>query len=353
MKKLIINGKTPVFPIIQGGMGIGISFNKLVSSVLNEGIIGTLSIAQAGFKKDNHKTENIKANLEAITEEIQKVRNINPTGILGVNVMCATHEYETQIKHLANQDIDFVISGAGLPIDLPIYLKNSKVKPAMIVSNDRSANLLLRKWDKKHGIMPEFIVVEGPLAGGHLGFTKAELASDEVKTLQELCVGVLEVVEKFEIKYNKSIPVIAAGGIFTSKDINEFLEIGCAGVQMATRFIATDECDADLKYKQKLVDANEEDIVEVASPVGYPGRAVRNKFTEFIKKENIPVSRCVRCLKTSICNSKDIPYCITEKLGGAVLGDVENGLIFTGANGYKITKIVSVHELVKELTQDL
>jgi len=345
-----INGKKVTKPIIQGGMGIGISFHNLVSAVLNEGLVGTLSSAQSGFKSPDHKKNNTEANLRDIKREIDLVREVNKDGILGVNVMHATNNYEETVRFLSECDIDFIISGAGLPTDMYEYIKDSNVKGAVIVSSGRSANVLLRRWDRKFNAVPEFVVVEGPLAGGHLGFTKEEMASGKVKNLEELCLEVLDVLKPYNEKYGRDIPVIAAGGVFTKEDIEKYLAIGCSGVQMATRFICTEECDAHPDYKQKIVDAKEEDIVEIKSPVGYPGRAVYNNLAKELNEvEKLKIKHCYRCLRKQICNTIDAPYCITEKLGGAVLGDVENGLVFTGALGYKIDKITTVKELVSEL----
>ena len=351
MKYFTINNKPVTNPIIQGGMGIGISFHKLVTAALEAGIVGTLSSAQAGFKTDKHKTDNLKANLDAIKNEIDLVRAVNPDGILGVNVMHATDGYDHTCKFLANCDIDFIVSGAGLPTDLPEYLKDSNVKGAVIVSSGRSAKVLLRRWDRKFNVMPEFVVVEGPLAGGHLGFTKEEMATGKVKNLEQLCTEVIEVVNEFSEKYSKPIPVIAAGGVFTKEDIQKFLDLGCQGVQIATRFIATEECDAADVYKQMIVNSTIDDIVEIKSPVGYPGRAIYNNLAKGLESGHQKISHCYRCLRSQICNTVDAPYCITEKLGDAVKGDVENGLVFTGALGYKIDKITTVKELVDELTR--
>ncbi|XMB86589.1 nitronate monooxygenase family protein [Mycoplasmatota bacterium WC44] len=352
-----INGKEVKIPIIQGGMGIKISLNKLASACINSNIVGTISAAQTGFqryvkgKKDNFYNANLQTNKEALKEEISKVRENTKDGILGVNLMTAGVDFDEFAKFLAKQDIDFIVSGAGLPMELPKHLVDSNVKPAAIISSGRAAKVILRNWDRKFNVVPEFLVVEGPLAGGHLGFTKEEIALGNVKELEELVVEVLKVVKPFEEKYNKKIPVIAAGGIHTGEDIARFIGLGSSGVQMATRFIATHECDVHENYKQKIVDAKEEDIVATVSPAGLPGRAIRNKLTEFVKNNNLPIKTCVDCLRS--CSRVNIPYCITEKLGESTSGDVENGLVFTGAKAYMIDRLVSVQELVDELVSEL
>jgi NAD(P)H-dependent flavin oxidoreductase YrpB (nitropropane dioxygenase family) len=352
-KQLIINGKKPDYPLIQGGMGIGISFNRLVTAVIKEGCVGTIASAQAGLYREDHQTDNFNANKAALQNEIKKVREKCPDGILGVNVMHALHAYKEQIEYLGKENIDFIVSGAGLPTDLPEYLKDSEVKPAIIVSNARVANVILRRWDKRYNVMPEFIVVEGPLAGGHLGFDKDEIKDMPDNELEKDCLEVIETVKPYEEKYNKEIPVIAAGGIFTSEEIRKFLDIGCAGVQIATRFIATEECDAHENYKKKIIESKKEDIVTIDSPVGYPARCIKNNLWETVQKEKVPVQKCVRCLRTKICDSVNIPYCITDRLTAAVKGDVENGLVFTGAEAYRINKMVTVKELIKELVEKI
>lgn len=356
LPEFTINGKKVINPIIQGGMGIKISLNKLATAAMKSNIVGTISAAQTGFDKfvkgkiAKFYKDNYSTNIEALRNEIAEVRK-QSDGILGVNLMTAGKGYDEFATFLATQDIDFIVSGAGLPMDLPKYLVDSKVKPAFIISSGRAAKLLCRNWDRKFGVIPEFIVVEGPLAGGHLGFTKEDIEAGNVKDLEELVVEVVEAIKPFEEKYGKKIPVVAAGGVHTGTDIAKFIELGAAGVQMATRFIATNECDVHEAYKMKLIEAKEEDIVATASPAGLPGRAIRNKLTEYIKNNNFPVKACVDCLRS--CKKIGIPYCITEKLGESTSGDVENGLLFTGAKAYMIDKVMSVQELVEELIKEM
>lgn len=352
-----INGKNVIHPIIQGGMGIKISLNKLATAAINSNIVGTISAAQTGFEnfvreqKSKFYKDNYQSNIDALKYEIDKVRANSENGILGVNLMAAGKAYDKFATFLATQDIDFIVSGAGLPMDLPKYLTESEVKPACIVSSGRAAKLICRNWDRKYNVVPEFIVVEGPLAGGHLGFSKEDIESGNVDDLEKLVTDVLEVVGPFEEKYGKHIPVVAAGGVHTGSDIAKYIGLGAAGVQMATRFIATVECDVHEAYKNKIIEAKEEDIVSTVSPAGLPGRAIRNNLTELVKTTNIPVKYCVDCLKS--CKKIGIPYCITEKLGESVAGDVENGLLFTGAKAYLIDKIVTVQELVEELVTEM
>lgn len=349
LKPLKINGKEVKFPIIQGGMGIRISLSKLANACLNSGIVATISAAQVGFLNKNFKKDTINVNKEAITEEINKIREQNPDGILGVNLMHAINDYDEYARFLSTQDIDFIVSGAGLPVDLPEYIKDTKVKGAFIVSSGRAARLLLRSWDRRHNFMPEFIVCEGPLAGGHLGFTKEDFDNGNVTKLEQIVKDVMEVVKPFEEKYGTKIPIIAAGGIHDGHDMADLMKIGADGVQIATRFIATNECDASDEYKELIVSSQKEDIVRVESPAGLPGRAIKNFLTKTLEKQRMKVSYCVDCLKT--CKKVGIPYCITEQLGNSASGD-GNGLIFTGAKAYLIDKIDSVENIVQEIIKE-
>ena len=263
--------------------------------------------------------------------------------------MHAGTNYDVYARFLATQDIDFIVSGAGLPLDLPEYIKGTKVKGAFIVSSARAARLLLKSWDRRYSYMPEFIVCEGPLAGGHLGFSKEDFENGNVESLEDIVASTVEIIKPFEEKYGISIPVIAAGGIHDGKEMADMIKVGAAGVQMATRFIGTHECDADDNYKQMIIDSTEEDMVRVESPAGLPGRAVRNYLTKALEERRLKVKYCVDCLRT--CKKVGIPYCITEQLGNSSDGDVK-GLIFTGAKGYLVDKLDSVENIVKEIIRD-
>jgi NAD(P)H-dependent flavin oxidoreductase YrpB (nitropropane dioxygenase family) len=349
LKPLKINGKEVKFPIIQGGMGIRISLSKLANACMNSGIVATISAAQVGFLNKNFKKQPFDTNLEELTKEINAIRKDNPDGILGVNLMHAVNRYDDYARFLSTQDIDFIISGAGLPVDLPEYIKGTKVKGAFIVSSGRAARLMLKSWDRRYQFMPEFVVCEGPLAGGHLGFSKEDFDNGKVESLEDIVRSVKEVVKEYALKYNVDIPIIAAGGIHDGFDMAKMLQVGADGVQMATRFIATNECDASEEYKQMIVDSKEEDIVRVESPAGLPGRAIRNFLTKTLENSRLKVNFCVDCLKT--CKKKGIPYCITEQLGNSASGD-QNGLIFTGAKAYLVEKIDTVDNIVKEIINE-
>lgn len=338
------------FPVIQGGMGIGVSLSKLAAAVANQGGIGIISGAQTGYQEPNFKTENDQANVIGIQKEIRRARELSPNGIIGINFLQASHNYIELVNTAVKEKIDLIISGAGLPKTLPEYVKGTKTKIAPIVSSGRAAKLLTRLWKKRYDYLPDAIVVEGSKAGGHLGFKREDLESGQIKNLKDIVKEVLEAIKPFEAKYNQKIPVIAAGGIYTGQDMKEMLQLGAAGVQMATRFVATEECDAHINFKNAYLKANQEDIELIQSPVGLPGRVIKNQFTEDVKNQATKIKSCYRCLKG--CNPKVAPFCITEALIDAVNGDIDNGLVFVGTNGYKIDKISTVKDVFESIKNE-
>jgi len=337
-------------PIIQGGMGVGVSLAKLAAAVANEGGIGIISGAQPGFKEEDFKTDNDGANVRGLAKEIQEARRLSPEGIIGVNFLAAAHNYKELVLAAVKEKADLIISGAGLPSTLPGLVKGSETKIAPIVSSGKAAKTIAKVWDRKFNYLPDAVIVEGPEAGGHLGFSPEDLEKTPMPDLRAIVSEVIEALKPFEEKYERKVPVIAAGGIYDGKDIASYLKLGAAGVQMATRFVATDECDAHINFKQAYVDATAEDITIIKSPVGLPGRALLNNFVKRTYKENIPVTRCYLCLKH--CNPADTPYCITDALVASVEGDVDNGLVFMGSNANRVDKIVSVKELMNELVTE-
>lgn len=334
-------------PILQGAMGVGVSLSKLASAVANEGGIGVISGVQIGFKEPDFETNNEVANIRALKKHIRKARQLSPKGILGVNLMVAINNYKEMVKAAVEEKIDLIISGAGLPKDLPGMIKGTKTKIAPIVSSSKAAALISKLWDRKFGYIPDLVIVEGPDAGGHLGFSREELKADLKPQLEEIIKDVIEVLRPYEEKYNKSIPVVAAGGVFDGKDIAKYLKLGVAGVQMGTRFVATEECDADIRFKEAYVEVKQDDIRIVDSPVGMPGRAIYNNLMKRLEKSKIPVKKCYNCLQP--CQPKNTPYCISTALINAVKGNIEEGLIFAGSYAHRIDKIISVKELMEEL----
>jgi NAD(P)H-dependent flavin oxidoreductase YrpB (nitropropane dioxygenase family) len=337
-------------PIIQGGMGIGVSLSKLASAVANEGGIGVLSAAQIGYREKDFKTDNNGANLRALISEIKETRRLSPTGVIGVNFLASTRNYAEMVKAAVNEKIDVIISGAGIPKNLPELVEGSETKIAPIVSSRKAAVTILKLWKRKYDRLADMIIVEGPDAGGHLGFKKSDLLEGNIPPFKDIVKEIVEGVKEFEEKYNQKIPVIAAGGIFSGKDIREFLDLGATGVQMATRFVATDECDAHENFQQAYVDCGKDDIEIIDSPVGLPGRALNNKFVERLKAKSLEIKSCYRCLRG--CDPKTAPFCITEALVKSVTGDVENGLVFVGSNGYRLKEIKPIKEVFKDIIRE-
>lgn len=346
---LIIGDLIAKIPLIQGGMGVGVSLSKLAGAVALEGGIGIISTAQIGYRKPEFDLHPLEANLQAIKEEITKAKEIAKGGIVGVNIMVATKRYEDYVKAAVQAGADLIISGAGLPMTLPALVEGAKTKIAPIVSSVKSAQVICKYWWKKYMRLPDAVVIEGPEAGGHLGFTLEQLNSLTKEMYDEEIKCIIKEVEEFAQKQNgEKIPVIVAGGVYTREDMEHMLSLGANGVQVATRFVTTYECDASESYKQAYLDAKEEDIVIVKSPVGMPGRAVKNTFIEKTKEGNIPHGRCHLCIQT--CNPAETPYCITDALVNAVKGNIDEGLIFCGKNAWKSKKMESVKEIMREFS---
>lgn len=349
MKKIIFNKQKKItIPLIQGGMGVGISLGNLSGHVAFNGGMGVISTAHPGYREEDFETNTLNANIRALKKEIKKAKDIaKGNGLVAVNAMVAIKDYDTMIKTALSEKVDAIISGAGLPLKLPQLVQDHDVLIAPIVSSAKACRLILKNWDKKYQRNADFIVIEGAQAGGHLGFKKDDLVNKTTQKLEDIFIEVKEVVKDFEVKFQKHIPIFVAGGIYTKADIQKYLALGADGVQMATRFITTFECDASQKYKEVFLKAHKKDIQLVSSPVGMPGRAIHNKFTETAEKQRIPVKKCYQCLIP--CDVKATPYCISRALIEAVKGNVDQGLIFSGSNGYLADKIVSVKELIDEL----
>ena len=346
IKPLVIGDLVAKFPIIQGGMGVGVSLSSLAGAVAKAGGIGIISTAQIGYREPDFDQNPIEVNLRTIGKEIEKAREKAAGGIIGVNIMVATKRYEDYVKSAVKAGVDLVVSGAGLPIKLPELTAGSKTKIAPIVSSIKSANVILKMWDKKYYRTADLVVIEGPRAGGHLGFKREELEHIDDQEYEKEIKGIMEVVKEYAAKYDCKIPVVFGGGIYEKKDVEHYLEMGLDGVQVASRFVTTYECDADEKYKQSYINAKEEDIILVNSPVGMPGRAIRNHFTQTNKEGTYKPSKCRNCIQT--CNPKETPYCITDALINAVTGNTEDALLFCGANAYKATKLEHVEDIFRE-----
>lgn len=347
---LQIGDLTVPIPIIQGGMGVGVSLSRLASAVANAGGVGVMAGVQMGFDEPDFLANSQAANERALRKHIRKAKELSPKGVIGINIMTAVNHYKEAVLAAVEEKIDLIISGAGLPTELPALVKSSNTKIAPIVSSGKAAALIAKMWDRRHGVAPDLVIVEGPEAGGHLGFSLKELRQDPPLKLEDLVKDVMAAMKATEEKYKKTIPVIAAGGIFDGNDIARFLRMGAAGVQMATRFVATEECDAHPRFKEAYINATQTDIDLVQSPVGMPGRAIINAFIARTKEARVPSVKCTNCLKP--CNPAQTPYCISDALLASVQGNMEEGLIFTGSNAWRIKEIVSVKELMQQLVAE-
>ena len=354
---LKIGDLTASTPIVQGGMGVGISLSRLASAVANEGGIGVIAGAMVGMREPDVATNPIEANTRALRREIEKARELS-SGIIGVNIMVALTTFTDLVKTSVSAGADIIFSGAGLPMDLPKLFQetceaskkefNTKLVP--IVSSGRAATLIAKKWAAKTGLLPDAFVLEGPKAGGHLGFSKENIF-DEAFSLEKLVSGVVDAAKALEDKAGRAIPVICGGGVFSGADIARMIGLGASGVQMATRFVATDECDADIRFKQAYVDTSEDDVTIIQSPVGMPGRALKGKFIEASREGKKKPFKCVfHCIKT--CDPATTPYCISSALINAMKGNLDKGFVFCGSNVGKVKSIMSVHDLMATLRRE-
>ena len=350
LSPLQIGDLTATVPIIQGGMGVGISLAGLAASVANSGGIGVIATAGIGMTESDFFSDYLAANARALRNEIRKARAAT-SGILGVNIMVALTNFKEMVEIAIEEGIDVIFSGAGLPLKLPQYRpKGSKTRLVPIVSSGRAASMLCRIWQEKSDCLPDAIVVEGPLAGGHLGFHFDQL-DNPAYALEKLIADVVATVKPFEEKFDRRIPVIAAGGVYTGADIRKFINLGAAGVQMGTRFVVTEECDASPDFKQAYLKASPEDIMIIKSPVGMPGRVIRNAFIEAMNRgEKEPFKCPYHCIIT--CDYQHSPYCIALALVQAQRGNFRHGFAFAGANAWRTDKIVKVKELMDSLVME-
>ncbi|HRV71926.1 MAG TPA: nitronate monooxygenase family protein [Thermovirgaceae bacterium] len=350
---LSIGKHTPRFPLIQGGMGVRISGPGLAAAVAKAGGIGTiasvgLAVASESFDGRNY----FEVNQVVLREEIQKARAASDGGIIAVNAMVALTDYDLHIKAACEGGVDMIISGAGLPLRLPELTKDfPDVALVPIVSSTKAANLIVRRWDKLYGRLPDAFVVETPLyAGGHLGVTKMEQVMDEALSLESV---VPELVSYIRDEVKADIPVIGAGGVWNREDMNKVFALGAKGVQMGTRFATTLEGDADIRFKQALIDASEEDVVIIKSPVGIPGRALRSPFIEKYLEGTVESKPCfANCLSHCSYRTDKQAFCIAQALVDAYRGNWEEGLFFCGSNVGKIEKMENVEEIFRDLFGD-
>ncbi|HBB40580.1 MAG: 2-nitropropane dioxygenase [Nitrospirae bacterium CG18_big_fil_WC_8_21_14_2_50_70_55] len=345
-------------PIIQGGMGIGVSWERLAGNVAKNGCIGIISTVCTGYRHPSFvkmkggrpvKPENLH-NGPALTKIIHDAKLIaGGMGAIGVNILCAITDYARVVTDSVAAGAQLIISGAGLPLRLPEYVGSADVALLPIISSARALKLICKSWQRRYDRLPDAAVLEGPLSGGHQGFTM-EQCDDPAYQLENLLPPVLE-----EAKVWGDIPIIVAGGIWDRADIDKYLAMGAAGVQMGTRFIGTFECDADAHFKQVILEAKKEDIQLIHSPVGYPARGVITQLQHDMASGTAPPIQCISNCVTPCDHgreAKEVGFCISDRLADAQKGKVETGLFFSGSNGYRLDRIVPVKELIAELTAE-
>lgn len=351
LPEVSIGGLCPKLPVIQGGMGIGISLSGLASAVANAGGIGIISGVQIGFREPDFEKDPVSANIRAIGKELRRARELAPNGIIGMNFMSIDSHYTEYVTEAVKQGADLIISGAGLPLTLPELTAGSQTRIVPIVSSARACRLILTKWLRKHNRFPDAVVVEGPLAGGHLGFKLDDLYNGTNQTLEQALADVVAYIRKFEKEHNVSIPIFAAGGIMDYTDVQRMLEIGASGVQVGSSFVTTKECDASDRFKQTYLDARPEDVRIIKSPTGFAARAVNTKFVQQAYDHGgIPVQHCFRCMP-EICNAATTPYCLSQALFDAARGENMGGLVFCGGRVGELHEIVTVQQVMDRLTK--
>ncbi|MBN1825214.1 MAG: nitronate monooxygenase [Candidatus Eisenbacteria bacterium] len=354
LPQLRIGHLTAKIPIVQGGMGVGISLSGLASAVANEGGIGVIATAGIGRMEPDFASDLPSADARALRNEIRRAKS-RTGGIVGVNIMVALTDFGEMVRVAVEEGVDLVIMGAGLPLRLPKTLRSEELKKSKTlfapkVSSARAVRAIFRFWERNYDHVPDAVVVEGPLAGGHIGFDRGDIERED-HTLERLVTEVIEEVRPFERSMGKNIPVIAAGGIYSGADIRRFLEMGAGGVMMGTRFVTTHECDAHENFKRAYLECGEEGLVIIDSPVGLPGRAISNQFLSDVASGIKKPYRCVwQCLKT--CDVRNAPYCIAQALMNAKEGRLDEGFAFAGANAFRTTGLLSVRELILSLVRE-
>ncbi len=348
MKSFFIGNMEIKIPIIQGGMGVGISLSGLASAVADAGGIGVISCAGLGLFYPKVKGGYAEKCIVGLKEEIRKCRE-KTKGVIGVNIMVVLSNYADMARTAIKEKIDVIFAGAGLPLDLPSYLNpDSQTKLVPIVSSSRAAKVICDKWNNNYGYLPDAIVVEGPKAGGHLGFKREQLTDDNY-ALESLIPEVVSVTSGY--KAQKDIPVIAAGGISTGNDISRFIALGASAVQMGSIFVTTEECDASRTFKEVYINSKPEDIQIIESPVGMPGRAINGEFIRNVEKGMEKPKSCpFNCIKT--CDYTKSPYCIIKALYNAARGNMKKGYAFAGTNAFLAKKIGNVKDIIDNLKNE-
>ena len=348
-KPLTIGKHTVRFPVIQGGMGVRISGGNLAGHVAKAGGVGLVAAAGIALNSEHYTGTNyFQAETLAFQTEIKKARAIAPDGIIGVNVMVALSDFEPLVKAAIEAGAQVIVCGAGLPLSLPELAAHAPdVALVPIASSVRAAQLIARTWEKRYHRLPDAVVVEDPdTAGGHLGEKMENIGTGDY----DQYATVRGVKQFFRDEYHVEIPVIAAGGIWDRADLEHALAEGADGVQMASRFVCTEECDAAPEFKQAYLNCKQEDIGLLMSPAGLPGRAILTNTPNIRQYDLDHHSSCrMGCLKKCSYKESGERFCIVTALDRAQKGDVDSGLVFCGTNAWKADKITTVQAIFDEL----
>ncbi len=332
-------------PIVQGGMGVGVSLSGLAGAVAASGGVGTISGIHPGYREADFQENPFKANLRAIGKELEKAKETAPDGIIGFNFMTVMNHYEEYVREAITAGADFIVSGAGLPVALAKIAAGSDVRILPIVSSLRALKLIVKNW-LRHDRLPDAVVVEGPLAGGHLGFKYSDMQAGTFLPLEDCLTDVLGYVHELEEAHGIKIPVIAGGGVRNHADVERLLGLGASGVQVGTRFVATEECDAAPSFKTAYLESSTADIKIIESPVGLAARAIETPFLQRAEREGrIPVQKCYQCM--GHCKAAETKYCISQALIDSVSG--REGLVFCGAHAAEINRLSTVEQVMREL----
>ena len=349
LEALTFGGMTAKRPIVQGGMGVGVSLSSLAENVAKQGGVGTISGVHPGYREPDFKENPFQANLRAIGKELERAKEISDNGIVGFNFMTVMNHYEEYVKEAIASGADFIVSGAGLPVNLAKYAAGTKAAILPIVSSARALKLIVKNWQKVDRL-PDAVVVEGPLAGGHLGFKYSDMTNGTFDSLEDCLADVLCYVQELEEKNGVKIPVIAGGGVRSHADVERLINLGASGVQVGTKFVATEECDAALPFKQAYLNSTPADVRLIESPVGLAARAVQNPFLAKVDEMGrIPVQKCYQCM--GHCKPAETKYCISQALIDSVQG--KEGLVFCGANAYELKELSTVEKVMKELCGEI
>lgn len=342
---LTFGGLTAPRPVVQGGMGVGVSLSSLAGTVAKHGGVGTISGVHPGYRESDFNEDPFRANLRAIGKELEKAKEISNNGIIGFNFMSVMNHYEAYVKEAIAAGADFIVSGAGLPVNLAKLAQGSNARLLPIVSSARALKLIVKNWQRADKL-PDAVVVEGPLAGGHLGFKYSDMKNGSFDSLEDCLADVLGYVRELEETNGVKIPVIAGGGIRTHADVERLVKLGASGVQVGTKFVATEECDAALPFKQAYLNSSAKDIRLIESPVGLAARAIENPFLQKVDAMGrIPVRKCYQCMNH--CKPAETKYCISQALIDSVKG--KEGLVFCGANAFELKELSTVEKVMKEL----